>query len=117
MGHLPFFQSLAAPQDMSRRQGGRSGAHVDHCPAGEVQSAQLSQPTPAPDPVSQRRIDHQQPQQGKQDHGRKFDALGIGPGNKGWGEAGKHALEGHEQNVGMVSTGPSPAMPTELGMT
>ncbi len=69
---------------------------MNHDATGEIQHAALGQPAPAPNPMCDRRIDHQQPQRRKHEHGRKPDALGIGADDQRRGDDRKGHLEHHE---------------------
>src|SRR5438094_447074 len=57
-----------------------------------------------PDPVRQRVIDKRRPQESEQQKCLKLHALGEGPGNQGWRNGCKHALE---NRIGQMGNGVS----------
>ena len=75
-------------------QGRDPGRGVHHQAAGEIHHPHLGQPAAAPNPMADRRVNQQQPGAGEQDHGRKFDPLGIGPDDQRRGDHGEGHLEG-----------------------
>ncbi len=93
-------------QDEGGDQGRNTRADMDDCAAGEVEDAQVVEPAAvAPDPVGDRRIHDESPQQREQHEGLEALAFGEGTGNEGRRYDSEHHLEGHEggsRNVGRV---------------
>ena len=72
---------------------------MDYQPACEVHYAKLAQPSTTPNPVSDRRVDEQQPGAAKDQHRRKLDALHIRTHDQRRSNDGKRHLEHREDNL------------------
>ena len=76
-----------------------AGADVDDGAAGEVERAELEQPAvDRPDPVGQRRVDEDRPQDREEDEGAEPLALGEGAGDERRRDRREHQLERREQH-------------------
>ena len=74
----------AAADEQGDDQGRDAGADVDDGAAGEVERAELEQPAVGrPDPVGQRRVDEDRPEDREQDERAEPLALGEGAGDEG----------------------------------
>jgi hypothetical protein len=83
-------------QDQGRHQGRDAGTDMDDGSTGVVEGAEVSQPAAfAPDPVSNRRINDQGPQQAEQDEGLEAFSFGEGARNECRGDNREHHLESH----------------------
>ena len=101
--HVVRLHPVAIDGSMADHQGDDQGrdarADVDDRAAGEVERAKLEQPAiHRPDPVRQRRVDEDGPQDREQDEGPEPLALGEGAGDEGRGDGRKHHLEPGEQD-------------------
>ena len=91
-------REMAAFADNHRAdKGRRTGRGVDHDAAGEIHHAPAGHDAAAPDPVGDRGIDEQQPQNREDQHGGEFHPLDIGADDQRRGDDGKGHLEGCEQ--------------------
>ncbi len=80
-------------------EGGHARADVDDGAAGEVERAELEQPAvDRPDPVGQRRVDEDRPEDREEDEGAEALALGEGAGDEGRRDGREHQLERGEQD-------------------
>ena len=80
-------------------EGRHARADVDDGAAGEVERAELEQPAvDRPDPVGQRGVDEDRPQDREQDEGAEALALGEGARDERRGDGREHQLEGREQD-------------------
>ena len=76
----PKFVRKAAPaaQTFDDDDRGDAGRGMHHQPAGEIHHAHLSEPATAPNPVTHRRIDDDEPKTADEQHRREPHPLGIG---------------------------------------
>ena len=100
--HGRLAQVSTGAHRMGAGQGRCGGSHVHHGTTGKVHGAQLGHPAAAPDPVRHGAIDEDRPERGKDQHGRKADAFGVGTGDERHGKGREHALERHEDIVRQV---------------
>ena len=92
---------LATRRPMQQRddEGGDARADVDDGAAGEVERAELEQPAvDRPDPVGERGVDEDRPQDREQDEGAEALALGEGAGDQRRRDRREHQLERREQH-------------------
>lgn len=81
-------------------QGGETGVLVDWTTAGEIKTAQRSQPTVlAPRPVGDRTVHDGQPDEQENHHGAQSGSLASRADHQNGGGGGEHALEQTEQDV------------------
>jgi hypothetical protein len=72
---------------------------VDDRAAGEVEGTQLEEPAVGgPDPVGERRVDEDRPEDGEEDEGTEPLALGEGAGDERGRDGGEHELEAGEED-------------------
>ena len=80
-------------------EGRDARAEVDDRAAGEVERSELEQPAVGrPDPVRDRRVDEDRPEDREQDEGAEPLALGERAGDEGRRDRREHQLEGGEQH-------------------
>ena len=119
--HVVRLHPVAVHGPMADDQGDDERRHaradVDHRAAGEIERAELVQPAVGgPDPVRQRGVDQDRPQDGEQDKRPEPLALGEGAGDERRGDRREHHLEGREQDErhgGRVDRARLQADPTE----
>ncbi len=88
---------LAGANHQHRGQGGGARGEVDHQPAGKIEDPAGREPAAGPpDPMTDRIVDHDGPEQGKDHEGGEAHPFGKGAGDQGRGDDGKHALIDHE---------------------
>ncbi len=96
-------------QHEGRDQGRHTGTDVDDRSTGKVHDAHLGQPaTLSPDPVADRRVDEEAPQQGEQDESLEALALCKGTDDEGRRDDREHHLEqgeGRGRNRARIRTG------------
>ena len=84
-------------------QGGDAGGGMDHQAAGKIHHPELGQPAAAPHPVGDRRIDNDDPEHAKQEHGAEFHALGVGADNQRRGDNGERHLKHEKDGFGYIA--------------
>ena len=91
-------QALAEHQ--RAHQAGDAGVDVHNGAAGEVEHAGATQEAAAPDPVGDRRVDHDRPDADEPQQGRELHAVGKRTGDKRRGDDGEGHLEDDEHGFG-----------------
>ena len=93
-------KAAAAAQHDSDDKRRYAGGRVHHQPTGEVHDSERAEPTAAPDPMADRRVDHDEPHPAQNEHGLELDALDIGADHQGRGDDGKGHLENGKNDLG-----------------
>ena len=96
---------FAGAHQAGQHQGRDPGADVHHGSASEVEI--LAQKAAAPDHVSERRINQQQPDRAEQAPEAEAQALHQRPGDQGGGDDREHALEQGKRESGNGESAPS----------
>lgn len=80
-------------------QSNSTGINMNNRAAGKIERPHFTEPTAAPDPVTDRKVDKGRPKNSEQDKGSKLHPFRIGTGNQGRRNNGKHQLKRAEQQV------------------
>ena len=98
-GHILGSVSASSSQHERTGQRARSGADMHDRPARKIQGPQPPQPAAAPDPMGQRAVDEDGPQDRKQHERTEPHALGKGAGDQCRCKRREHELEHHERHM------------------
>ena len=103
-GYVVGQQRLAAvvfsrAQEKGRHDRRRSGVDVNDGAAGEVERAELRQPSTAPYPVRDRSVHEQNPENYERQVRTETHTFDDGAGNERHGDDGERTLEAHEKQV------------------
>jgi len=85
--------AFALAQSLHDRQRRQARRQVNHEPAGKIEHPQFCQPAASPDPMGQRIVDEQGPEQDESEIAAELHALGDRTADQGRRDDGEHALE------------------------
>ncbi len=86
----------ARTENEGRDERGDAGADMDDGAPGEVDGAEVAEPAAfTPDPMSDRRVDQERPQQREEDESLELLPFGEGTRDESRRDDGEHHLEGH----------------------
>ena len=99
-GHCSSRITLPFAEYQRSHQAGHAGIDMNDRTASEIENAVAAKPTTTPNPMTNRRIDHQHPNPHEPQHCQKLHSFCKCTHNQRGSNDGKRHLEGHEHRLG-----------------